>query len=490
MPIRVPKVAEKITFDTTIGIFRLIIRQSWPPFYDILYLCTMIKKQGTILIVDDNRNILTTVRMLLEPIFDGIITVANPNSIPAKLREEHPDVVLLDMNFSSGINSGNEGLYWLREIKSISPKTEVVLFTAYADIQLAVTGIKEGAADFIVKPFENEKLVRTLIEARDKNKPTDKAISRKGGNDSTGMKYWGDSEVMNNLRSIVEKVAATDANILITGENGTGKEVLANEIHRMSTRSAKKMLPVDMGAITETLFESELFGHVKGAFTDAKVDKPGKFELADGSTIFLDEIGNLSYGLQAKLLTALQRRSIVRVGGSTQIPINVRLVCATNRNLQQMVNDGEFREDLLYRINTIHLELPALRQRKSDIVPLAERFLRQYGDLYNKVNLRLSEEAEKKLTSLPWYGNIRELQHAIEKAVILSDGGKISAEDIDGRNQTKREKPLEEVQTLDEMESRMIEKTIRECEGNLSVVAARLGISRQTLYNKIKRYGL
>ena len=494
MPIRVPKVAEKITFDTTIGIFRLIIRQSWPPFYDILYLCTMIKKQGTILIVDDNRNILTTVRMLLEPIFDGIITIANPNSIPAKLREEHPDVVLLDMNFSSGINSGNEGLYWLREIKSLSPKTEVVLFTAYADIQLAVTGIKEGAADFIVKPFENEKMIRTLVEARDKNRAVDNVINRNGGKpggkDAQSAMYWGDSEVMNNLRSIVEKVAATDANILITGENGTGKEVLANEIHRMSTRSAKKMLPVDMGAITETLFESELFGHVKGAFTDAKVDKPGKFELADGSTIFLDEIGNLSYGLQAKLLTALQRRSIVRVGGSTQIPINVRLVCATNRNLQQMVNDGEFREDLLYRINTIHLELPALRQRKSDIVPLAERFLRQYGDLYNKVNLRLSEEAEKKLTSLPWYSNIRELQHAIEKAVILSDGGKISAEDIDGRNQTKREKPLEEVQTLDEMESRMIEKTIRECEGNLSVVAARLGISRQTLYNKIKRYGL
>lgn len=454
----------------------------------------MIKKQGTILIVDDNRNILTTVRMLLEPIFDGIITIANPNSIPAKLREEHPDVVLLDMNFSSGINSGNEGLYWLREIKSLSPKTEVVLFTAYADIQLAVTGIKEGAADFIVKPFENEKMIRTLVEARDKNRAVDNVINRKGGKpggkDAQSAMYWGDSEVMNNLRSIVEKVAATDANILITGENGTGKEVLANEIHRLSTRCGKKMLPVDMGAITETLFESELFGHVKGAFTDAKVDKPGKFELADGSTIFLDEIGNLSYSLQAKLLTALQRRSIVRVGGSKQIPINVRLVCATNRNLQQMVNDGEFREDLLYRINTIHLELPALRQRKSDIVPLAERFLHQYGDLYNKLNLRFSEEAEKKLTSLPWYGNIRELQHAIEKAVILSDGRMISAEDIDGGNQQKREKPLEEVQTLDEMESRMIEKTIRECEGNLSVVAARLGISRQTLYNKIKRYGI
>ena len=451
---------------------------------------TMIKKQGTILIVDDNRNILTTVRMLLDSIFANIITIANPNSIPAKLREEHPDVVLLDMNFSSGINSGNEGLYWLREIKSLSPKTEVVLFTAYADIQLAVTGIKEGAADFIVKPFDNGKMISTLTEARDKNKAADKAAGKLGGKNAQGMMYWGDSEVMTDLRHVVEKVAATDANILITGENGTGKEVLANEIHRLSARSGKKMLPVDMGAISETLFESELFGHVKGAFTDAKVDKPGKFELADGSTIFLDEIGNLSYSLQAKLLTALQRRSIVRVGGSTQIPVDVRLVCATNRNLQQMVNDGEFREDLLYRINTIHLELPALRQRKADIVPLANRFLRQYSDIYNKTNLRFSYEAEKKLTSLPWYGNIRELQHAIEKAVILSDGGMISAEDIDGGNQTRREKPLEEVQTLDEMESRMIEKTIKECEGNLSVVAARLGISRQTLYNKIKRYGL
>lgn len=450
----------------------------------------MIKKQGTILIVDDNRNILTTVRMLLDPIFHNIITIANPNSIPAKLREEHPDVVLLDMNFSSGINSGNEGLFWLREIKSLSPKTEVVLFTAYADIQLAVTGIKEGAADFIVKPFDNEKMIGTLLEARDKNKTADKAMGKHSGKAAQSVMYWGDSEAMTNLRHVVEKVAATDANILITGENGTGKEVLANEIHRLSARSCKKMLPVDMGAISETLFESELFGHVKGAFTDAKVDKPGKFELADGSTIFLDEIGNLSYSLQAKLLTALQRRSIVRVGGSTQIPINVRLVCATNRNLQQMVNDGEFREDLLYRINTIHLELPALRQRKADIVPLANRFLRQYGDMYNKTNLRFSDEAEKKLISLPWYGNIRELQHAIEKAVILSDGGMIAAEDIDSGNQTRREKPLEEVQTLDEMESRMIEKTIKECEGNLSVVAARLGISRQTLYNKIKRYGI
>ena len=447
-------------------------------------------RQGTLLIVDDNRNILTTVKMLLEPIFAKIITIANPNSIPAKLREEHPDVVLLDMNFSSGINSGNEGLYWLREIKNQRTQTEVVLFTAYADIQLAVTGIKEGAADFIVKPFDNEKMIHTMLEVMDKNKAVHKSSAKESGKASQSAMYWGDSEVMNNLRNIVEKVSITDANILITGENGTGKEVLANEIHRLSTRNKKKMLPVDMGAITETLFESELFGHVKGAFTDAKADKPGKFELANDSTIFLDEIGNLSYGLQAKLLTALQRRSIVRVGGSTQIPINVRLICATNRNLQEMVMNGEFREDLLYRINTIHLELPALRQRKEDIVPLANRFLKQYGALYNKVNIQLSTEAAEKITQLPWYGNIRELQHAIEKAVILCDGNVIMPDDIDGGKPLKKEKPLEEVQTLDEMERRMIEKTIKECDGNLSVVAARLGISRQTLYNKIKRYGL
>ena len=448
------------------------------------------KKQGTLLIVDDNRNILTTVKMLLEPIFAQIITIANPNSIPAKLREEKPNVVLLDMNFSSGINSGNEGLYWLHEIKSQRPQTQVVLFTAYADIQLAVTGIKEGAADFIVKPFENEKMIHTMLEVRDKNRATKKSADKGCGKDTQSAMYWGDSKVMHNLHNIVDKVAATDANILITGENGTGKELLANEIHRLSTRSKKKLLPVDMGAITETLFESELFGHVKGAFTDAKADKPGKFELANDSTLFLDEIGNLSYGLQAKLLTALQRRSIVRVGGSTQIPINVRLICATNRNLQEMVSNGEFREDLLYRINTIQLELPALRQRKEDIVPLAKRFLLQYGNLYNKENIQLSAEAAEKITLLPWYGNIRELQHAIEKAVILCDGNVIMPDDIDGGNPIKKEKPLEEVQTLDEMERRMIEKTIKDCEGNLSVVAARLGISRQTLYNKIKRYGL
>lgn len=461
-------------------------------------------KQGTLLVVDDNRNILTTVRMLMEPVFEHIATIANPAGIPAHLRELHPDVVLLDMNFSKAtpertidkttedetepqfsINNGNEGLYWLARIKQMAPQARVVLFTAYADINLAVRGIKEGATDFVVKPFSNDRMQEALISARDK----DKLSQQRESHQDTSNMFWGSSPSMVSLRRMVEKVAATDANILITGENGTGKEVLANEIHRLSARACKQMMPVDMGAISETLFESELFGHVKGAFTDAQTDRPGKLELASGGTLFLDEIGNLSYGLQAKLLTALQRRRIVRVGSSTEIPVDVRLVCATNRDLQQMVIQGTFREDLLYRINTIHLHLPPLRQRTQDIVPLANTFVKRYADMYGKDGLHLSDQAIKKVTDMPWYGNIRELQHAMEKAVILSDGGRIEAEDIDGGT-TRREKPMEEVQTLDEMECRMIEKTIKECSGNLSVVAVRLGISRQTLYNKIKRYGL
>lgn len=441
------------------------------------------KTKGTLLVVDDNRNILTAVRMLAVECFETVVCISNPNNIPARLREERPDVVLLDMNFQSGINNGNEGLFWLREIRRLSPTVRVVLFTAYADIQLAVDGLKDGAADFIVKPWDNRKLLETLCAARDDGKKPSKA-----GSDDGGM-VWGESRQMQELRLTVEKVASTDANILITGENGTGKEVLANEIHRLSRRSEAPMMPIDMGAITETLFESELFGHVKGAFTDAKADKPGKFELAEGGTLFLDEIGNLSYALQAKLLTALQRRSIVRVGGSKPIGIDVRLICATNRDLRRMVMDGEFREDLLYRINTICLHLPPLRERTADIVPLARLFLRRYADMYNKQGMTFTPEAEHRLTTLPWYGNIRELQHAVEKAVILADGHEVAAHDIDVQEPLRPERE-DTAQTLEDMERQMIEKTIGDCSGNLSLVATRLGISRQTLYNKIKRYGL
>ena len=442
-------------------------------------------KHGTLLIVDDNRNILTTVKMVTENTFERIICMTSPSGLLTRIREDHPDLVLLDMNFHSGVNNGNEGLYWLREIKRMQPSTAVVLFTAYADIQLAVTGIKDGAIDFIVKPFDNKKLIQTLTNA------CKKAKGEKAATNSPSGMIWGSSPVMAKLREMIEKVAPTDANILITGENGTGKEMLAKEIHRLSKRADRQLMPVDMGAITETLFESELFGYVKGAFTDAKADKPGKFELADGGTVFLDEIGNLNYSLQAKLLTVLQRRTIVPVGGSKSIPVDVRVVCATNCNLEEKVRNGEFREDLLYRINTIHLHLPPLRERKGDILAYAHHFLSRYADIYNKKDLQFAPETEERICRLPWYGNIRELQHAVEKAVILCDGCTIQPSEIESSNTTASQYTQQNsIQRLDDMECDMIAKAIRQCDGNLSHVAAQLGISRQTLYNKMKKYNL
>ena len=297
------------------------------------------KKSGNILIVDDNRGVLTALQLLLRPYFDKITTLSSPVTLPCTLHEDTWQVVLLDMNFTSGINTGNEGLYWLREIKKQYPELPVVLFTAYADIDLAVRGIKEGATDFIVKPWDNGKLVETLLNAAQNTSASErkKKATAESATAASSM-YWGESPVMQQLRMLVEKVAVTDANILITGENGTGKEMLAREIHALSTRRRKEMISVDMGAITESLFESELFGHMKGSFTDAHADRPGKFEVADHSTLFLDEIGNLPYHLQAKLLTAIQRRSIVRVGSNTPVPIDIRLICATNRNLSEMAD--------------------------------------------------------------------------------------------------------------------------------------------------------
>ena len=372
--------------------------------------------------------------MLLGTYFEKVITISTPNKIKATLHDENIDVVLLDMNFSAGINTGNEGLFWLSEIKKEDASIQVVLFTAYADIDLAVRGIKEGAADFVVKPWDNAKLLETLKTAyniRTANRKgisiaTDKLVVSK----ESGM-FWGESNAMQQLRSLIEKVARTDANILVTGENGTGKEMLAREIHLLSNRKKETLVPVDMGAITETLFESELFGHVKGAFTDARADRPGKFEVANKGTLFLDEIGNLSYHLQAKLLTALQRRSIVRVGSNTPIPVNIRLICATNRDLQEMVQKGDFREDLLYRINTIHVEIPPLRERPEDIVPLTEIFLSKYTKIYGKTAMCLSLDAKEKLKAQPWFGNIRELEHTIEKAVIIAERSVLDGNDFD-----------------------------------------------------------
>ena len=449
-------------------------------------------KQGTILVVDDNTGILTAVQMLLGTCFEKVITISTPNKIKATLHDENIDVVLLDMNFSAGINTGNEGLFWLSEIKKEDASIQVVLFTAYADIDLAVRGIKEGAADFVVKPWDNAKLLETLKTAyniRTANHKgfsivTDKLVVSK----ESGM-FWGESNAMQQLRSLIEKVARTDANILVTGENGTGKEMLAREIHLLSNRKKETLVPVDMGAITETLFESELFGHVKGAFTDARADRPGKFEVANKGTLFLDEIGNLSYHLQAKLLTALQRRSIVRVGSNTPIPVNIRLICATNRDLQEMVQKGDFREDLLYRINTIHVEIPPLRERPEDIVPLTEIFLSKYTKIYGKTAMCLSLDAKEKLKAQPWFGNIRELEHTIEKAVIIAERSVLDGNDFDFPR-AKKKPVTKEATTLEEMEYNMIKNAMDKYSGNLSLVASQLGISRQTLYNKIKRYEL
>ena len=449
-------------------------------------------KQGTILVVDDNKGILTAVQMLLGTCFEKVITISTPNKIKATLHDENIDVVLLDMNFSAGINTGNEGLFWLSEIKKEDASIQVVLFTAYADIDLAVRGIKEGAADFVVKPWDNAKLLETLKTAyniRTANHKgfsivTDKLVVSK----ESGM-FWGESNAMQQLRSLIEKVARTDANILVTGENGTGKEMLAREIHLLSNRKKETLVPVDMGAITETLFESELFGHVKGAFTDARADRPGKFEVANKGTLFLDEIGTLSYHLQAKLLTALQRRSIVRVGSNTPIPVNIRLICATNRDLQEMVQKGDFREDLLYRINTIHVEIPPLRERPEDIVPLTEIFLSKYTKIYGKTAMCLSLDAKEKLKAQPWFGNIRELEHTIEKAVIIAERSVLDGNDFDFPR-AKKKPVTKEATTLEEMEYNMIKNAMDKYSGNLSLVASQLGISRQTLYNKIKRYEL
>ena len=449
-------------------------------------------KQGTILVVDDNKGILTAVQMLLGTCFEKVITISTPNKIKATLHDENIDVVLLDMNFSAGINTGNEGLFWLSEIKKEDASIQVVLFTAYADIDLAVRGSKEGAADFVVKPWDNAKLLETLKTAyniRTANRKgisiaTDKLVVSK----ESGM-FWGESNAMQQLRSLIEKVARTDANILVTGENGTGKEMLAREIHLLSNRKKETLVPVDMGAITETLFESELFGHVKGAFTDARADRPGKFEVANKGTLFLDEIGNLSYHLQAKLLTALQRRSIVRVGSNTPIPVNIRLICATNRDLQEMVQKGDFREDLLYRINTIHVEIPPLRERPEDIVPLTEIFLSKYTKIYGKTAMCLSLDAKEKLKAQPWFGNIRELEHTIEKAVIIAERSVLDGNDFDFPR-AKKKPVTKEATTLEEMEYNMIKNAMDKYSGNLSLVASQLGISRQTLYNKIKRYEL
>jgi len=452
--------------------------------------------KGNILIVDDNKSIISTLEILLGPEFDTVKGITNPNLIPSELSTRHYNLVILDMNFQAGINTGNEGLYWLEQIRKSYPDISIVLITAYSEVELAVKALKQGATDFIPKPWENSKFLATTKAAVQLNfskqevdqlKQKEKGLKQELNRDSKFI--VGSSPQLVKVMNMVRKVAKTNANILITGENGTGKELIAREIHRLSLRSHEVMVSVDMGAISETLFESELFGHVKGAFTDARENRAGKFETANKGTLFLDEIGNLSFHLQAKLLAAIQNREFMRLGSDKIIPVDIRLVCATNKDLSKMVEEGLFREDLLYRINTIQIEVPALRERGNDIIVLAEFFLKKFASKYEKHGLKINQAAQDKLLKYQWPGNIRELQHTIEKAVILSDSDILKPEDFFLRPVVSG-KFDEQHFTIEEMEKRMILAAIDKSAGNMSLAAEQLGITRQTLYNKIKKYGI
>lgn len=440
---------------------------------------------GTILIIDDNKGVLASLELLLESEYSEIVTVSNPNQITALLSQTPVDVVILDMNFSTGINNGNEGLYWLKHIHEIAPQLPVVMLTAYGDVELAVKALKNGASDFLLKPWDNQTLIQKIREAYQSRKSTPK----KGGTEKkTGYEMLvGHSPAMMQLIKVVTKVARTDANILITGENGTGKEMLAREIHRLSPRNHHPMLSVDMGAISESLFESELFGHERGAFTDAYESRQGKFEAAHGSSLFMDEIGNLSLGLQAKLLTVLQSRNVTRIGSNKVIPVDIRLISATNKDIPELIKEGQFREDLFYRINTIHLEIPPLRERGEDILLFIDTFLRRFTAKYQRRDVRMHEQTIEKLCGYHWPGNIRELQHTIEKAVILCEGPVIRPKDILVK-QTWKPQAIARVANLEEVERQAIENAISQNKGNLTAAAEQLGVSRQTLYNKLKRF--
>ncbi len=451
------------------------------------------KKEGHILIVDDNHGIRTALELLLPPHFESVQTLPSPKTLQETLRRNPQiDVVLLDMNFHSGVNTGNEGIFWLAEIKKLRPLVSVILFTAYADISLVVKAIKEGALDFIEKPWDNNKLIITLQNgvtlSRNANKLKNlKELKAEG----KSMMFWGKSPAMQELKKIVEKVAPTEANVLILGENGTGKQILAAEIHSLSSRSTEVMVSVDMASLSETLIESELFGHSKGAFTDAKREKAGKFEVASGGTLFLDEIGNIPLNSQAKLLSALQSREVVRVGESVPRGVDIRLITATNAPVAELVSRGEFREDLFYRINTFVVELPPLRERTEDIEELALLFLHKYAKKYSKKCATFSHKALEKMRAHSWSGNIRELQHTVEKAVILCEKTQIEADDLLLTRSTVGGSALKlQKMSLEELEFHAIESAMRDYGGNISDAASKLGITRQTLYNKLKKHNL
>ncbi len=453
----------------------------------------MTLKKATILVLDDDPDILTAVRLLLKTEVREVVTEKNPENLPALLSRYTFDLVLLDMNFHASINTGNEGIYWLKRIKEIKPETNVIMITAYGDIDLAVRSLKEGASDFMVKPWHNEKLINTIettLKSKDKHTP---AWSKKLEPDGIiGNELLGESEEMEHIFYKLDKIAPTDANILILGENGTGKDLIAKAIHQKSLRKKQPYIKVDVGALTDSLFESELFGHKKGAFTDAREDRSGRFEAANGGTLFLDEIGNISLQQQAKLLSVLQNRQITPLGSNQSIPIDIRLICATNVPLNELANESRFRKDLIYRINTVEITVPPLRKRKSDIILLTNHFVNIYRSKYLKPGMQFDKQALDKLQQYHYPGNVRELQYSIERAVIMADEEIITAKDIIFSPIESAPAPATEQNdlSLGAMEKNTILHVIEKHSGNITKAAKELGITRTALYRRLNKYDI
>ncbi len=455
---------------------------------------------GHILIIDDDEYIRLTLKMFIEQHFKEVISISDPKTLPVLLRQNSFDVIMLDMNYQKGMTSGEEGMKWLKEVVKQDPDTSVVMITAYGDVKLAVEAMKAGAMDFVVKPWENEKLLATLNAGYRLSQSRRQVSSLKDRQkllattvDQRFSEIIGNSKAIRELFGTISKLAGTDANILILGENGTGKELVARAIHRNSNRSEGTFINVDLGSLSGSLFESEMFGFVKGAFTDAKEDRIGRFEAASGGSIFLDEIGNLTPDLQSKLLSVIDKKSVSRLGSNKEIEIDVRIISATNMPLKRMIEEEKFRQDLLYRINTVEIQIPPLRKRIEDIPLLVNYFLRIYGKKYHKPQVRVSESEIRKLQQYHWPGNIRELRHAIEREVIMSEGDLLYFNNVQGRSKTEdktEHHPVAKDFNLDKIEKWAIENCIKKYNGNLTRVAEELGLSRGALYRRLDKHGI
>ncbi|NQX38091.1 DNA-binding transcriptional response regulator, NtrC family, contains REC, AAA-type ATPase, and a Fis-type DNA-binding domains [Pedobacter steynii] len=444
-------------------------------------------KNRSILVVDDDPDVLTAVRLLLNTEVGEVVTEKNPEQLPSLLSAKHFDLILLDMNFKSAINNGNEGFFWLNKIKAMAADTKVIMITAYGDIDLAIQSLKNGAADFVVKPWYNEKLLNTITEALDKKEKTKaKGLDHSQG---IGSDLIGKSEVMQEIFYKISRVAPTDANILILGENGTGKDLIANAIHQASLRAQKPFVKVDIGSLTEGLFESELFGHKKGAYTDAREDRTGRFEAADTGTLFLDEIGNISLQQQAKLLSVLQNRQVIKIGSNDAVPVDIRLICATNVEIRELATENRFRKDLIYRINTVEIIVPPLRKRGKDILLLARHFSKIYADKYFKTQMDFEESAMDKLLKYSFPGNVRELQYTIERAVIMAEGPILKDTDL-VFSPIETVIPLSEDLSLKSLEKNAILQVIERNRGNITWAAKELGITRNALYRRLSKYDI